>query len=404
MEIRAYRNSREYLILKVLIVDDNKVRNKQIRKLLGKECSLIEEDILDCDNAHKAKLIMRSTYVDILILDIMIPRLDETASAKVGLDLLEQVTRRATIKTPGRVLGITANIDDIKSYQHVFEQYFFSVIEATSTTFAWKNKIVQAVNYSLKTSIAQSSENKSKLCFTIHGIESRGAWQVDLKTLINTYTDAIDFEEYKYGYFSFFSFLIPFMKEIAVNRFYKKLDFVIGSSKGKEIIVISHSFGTYIAVKGIEKYIKKKGRFNLRKLVLAGSVLPSRHDFKLILENTDSIIINETGDKDVPLLLSQLLVPNTGMAGRTGFYGFNNKRFFNRYFCGGHSHYFDSDENFMEKYWLPLINDYSKPELIDLRQDSLFNKSIEFIVNLLGKFKEFTYFLLIALLAYKCFL
>jgi hypothetical protein len=54
------------------------------------------------------------------------------------------------------------------------------------------------------------------------------------------------------------------------------------------------------------------------------------------------------GLDDKILFLSEALVPNTGMAGRIGFYGLNNNRFVNRYFKGGHSHYFEEMKNFME--------------------------------------------------------
>lgn len=70
---------------------------------------------------------------------------------------------------------------------------------------------------------------------------------------------------------------------------------------------------------------------NIKMLVLSGSVLPSNYDFHKIMTLTDMKLINDCGCDDRILLLSEGLVPNTGMAGRVGFYGLNNARFVNRF-------------------------------------------------------------------------
>jgi hypothetical protein len=69
--------------------------------------------------------------------------------------------------------------------------------------------------------------------------------------------------------------------------------------------------------------------------------------------------VNDCGINDSVLVLSQLVVLFTGMAGRVGFYGFSGGTVFNRFFAGGHSHYFQpagSDPDaFMRQNWLKLL-------------------------------------------------
>ena len=107
---------------------------------------------------------------------------------------------------------------------------------------------------------------------------------------------------------------------------------------------------------------------------------------------TDMKLINDCGCDDRILLLSEGLVPNTGMAGRVGFYGINNARFVNRFFKGGHSHYFDEGSGFMEKYWLPLFYGDYNIEVIDQRCDSIVTSGIiEKFTSGLGKVKGIIY-------------
>jgi len=127
--------------------------------------------------------------------------------------------------------------------------------------------------------------------------------------------------------------------------------------------------------------------------------------FKKILDNFESTVVNDCGCNDRILLLSEALVPNTGMAGRVGFHGLNNDRFVNRFFKGGHSHYFDKSDSFMEKHWLPLFSTPSSLNAIDERTDRILVSGIgEKLISLLGETKEVIYLTLIFLLIFKCFI
>jgi len=95
-------------------------------------------------------------------------------------------------------------------------------------------------------------------------------------------------------------------------------------------------------------------------IILAGSVL--KPDFSwssLSRSGRVRTLVNDCAIDDNVLLLSQLFVLFTGMAGRIGFYGFSGDQVVNRFFHGGHSLYFGTsktDDSFMIKYWLPLLS------------------------------------------------
>ncbi|HDI3275922.1 TPA: response regulator, partial [Vibrio cholerae] len=156
--------------------------------------------------------------------------------------------------------------------------------------------------------------------------------------------------------------------------------------------------------KAIESLLKEGVNLSIEKIILSGSVLRSSHDFSRIMKNTNCKIINDCGFNDNVLLLSEGLVPNTGMAGKVGFYGLNNDRFVNRYFSGGHSHYFDESSRFIEKFWLPLFCSSDPIELVDERQDNVFIFGfLDKFFSLLGKIKEVVYMTLITYLVYSIY-
>lgn len=373
--------------MRVLIVDDDSIRSNELKALLIKESNLAQEYIVISDNASEAKREMRGTRFNVLILDVILPWGNDSPSAENGLKLLDEITRRESLKTPDRILGITANDSDIYSYQEEFQKYLFTVIVASKRNKQWKSQILNSLKYSFTTTVER--DNNNLLCLTVHGIESIGSWQSDLEKMIKREIKDVEFANYKYGIYSFIAFFLPFMRVFAIWLFRKRLQKILSEKPESEFIFFAHSFGTYILIKGLEKCLKEGEAIKIKKIVLAGSVLKSNHDFSLIKDRTGCEIINETGDRDIPLLLSQLVVPFTGMAGRTGFFGFQDSKFVNRYFHGGHSHYFN-DKEFMKKYWLPLLSN-DVPLEIDQRENSLLNNFIESIIRHIGNFKEIIY-------------
>ncbi|MCS6191177.1 hypothetical protein [Shewanella baltica] len=392
--------------MKVLLVDDDKVRCEQLKSLLLSRVPLIEEDLYIRHCSQDAKQLMRNISFDFLILDVVLPRRNSessSVSARFGLQLLDDIKKRPNIRKPRKVVGITANVEDIDSFRQEFEHHCEVVIEASNANRQWKLKIIDAIKFELTKMISLHTSKKEIICLSVHGIRTRGAWQQDLKRLIESNVNTVQFENYKYGYFAILSFLIPFLRWVQVRKFKGAL-FEL-SKKDAELYIFCHSFGTYIVMNAIDKLIENGVNLNIGKIVLAGSVLKSSYDFSNILNSTNAIIVNDCGCNDNILLLSELFVPNTGMAGRIGFFGLNNSRFSNRFFQGGHSHYFSSDSNFMESNWIPLFFGDLAVEVFDRREDSVIRSEVvEKLCSFLGKLKEIIYISFFSYILYFYFI
>ena len=213
---------------------------------------------------------------------------------------------------------------------------------------------------------------REKLVITVHGIRTFGQWQERLGSLLKQAAPhRVAVENYHYGYFSTIAFLIPVLRWLATRRFRRELLRIAHHYSGRDISIVAHSFGTHLVGYGLRS-IPKSERPRIDNVILAGSVL--RTDFPwggLLGDGSVKRVINDCGIEDSVLLLSEILVLLTGMAGRLGFTGMTGNGLINRYFRGGHSHYFlrsgKPNDNFMALYWVPVLVQDKRPVWVDER-------------------------------------
>ena len=180
---------------------------------------------------------------------------------------------------------------------------------------------------------------------TVHGIRTFGSWQDRLKRLLEAQKPDVLVFDYKYGYFSSIAFLVPPLRWLATLHFRRELQRVAQRHSGAQIDIVAHSFGTHLVGWGLHG-IPLEQRPAIRTIILAGSVL--RPDFpwgSLLDEGTLGQLMNECGTKDWILVVNQVAVLFTGMAGRLGFNGMISSRFRNNWYRFGHSDYFLKDGN-----------------------------------------------------------
>jgi hypothetical protein len=294
-------------------------------------------------------------------------------------------------KRPERIIGITAYVDDIPSFREKFEQYCFTVIEANPARGDWKSTIADALLYSLSSIDTRAKEEHPLALATVHGIRTFGGWQRRLHSIIARMGGTPDCSSYKYGYFSAFAFLFPPFRYLEVYRLKKHLKTLFDQrSDETKFFLFAHSFGTYLLVMALRSLINEGHRVPVKAVVLCGSVLPERFNWHLF-QKTGITFINECADQDYVLYLSKGFAYGLGMAGKTGFYGFNNKLGMNRYYLGGHSSYFDGDD-FMMQRWAPLLQEHSALVEVDLRTYSFWRHSIlDKAISIIGFVKPFLY-------------
>lgn len=388
--------------MKILIIDDDKKRMERLKLYIDAQKINEIESITLAENIDEAKKYLRNVYFDILILDVVLPkRAFETASSDNGLMLLDQISRSSFLKKPGIVIGITAHIQDIGIYKDEFEKKCYVVIEAATNQDTWKKKITDVINYNLLSRISRTVQQLHTSIITVHGIQTFGDWQTRLKTLIYGKTDDIHFSNYKYGYYSAASFLFPFLRKREVKRLAIHLTAFFQETKSKKVVIFCHSFGTYLVTNALKNIMNETLKVEKLTLVLSGSVLRARDNLDFLKQHPNSSLINECGDRDLPVCGSCAFVLGVGMAGRVGFHGMNDQRLTNRFHNGGHSLYFKG-EDFMSENWLPIVlNEDSKIKDIDLRSPSFINDAIfEKTIEIISKIKPLIYMLVVGLPLY----
>ncbi len=206
-----------------------------------------------------------------------------------------------------------------------------------------------------------------------------------LEAILKTAEPDVEVYHYKYGYFSVLAFITPFLRWLVTRRFRRELIRLSEKETWERIDIVAHSFGTHLAGWGL-KGIRPKKRPHIHTIILAGSVLKAGFPWPDLVGSSVNRVVNDCGVCDKVLLLNQLVVLFTGMAGREGFSGMTGHNFRNRYFVFGHSGYFQTkgkpDESFMREKWLPiLLTDDYIPLYPDPRPTTAIRGLMTFIVH-----------------------
>lgn len=249
------------------------------------------------------------------------------------------------------------------------------------------NEIDQATL--VRTMATQAEIPSRHLVITVHGIGTFGQWQARLEELLNSADPQISVHSYTYGFISIVAFMIPLLRWFVTRRFRNEMLHVIQSENWERIDLVAHSFGTHMIGWGLMG-VQPEQRPHIHTIVFAGSVLNTNFPWKDLLGSYVGRVINECGIDDSVLILNQLIVPFSGMAGRVGFNGMVGENFVNRYHKFGHGGYFrhgDGDD-FMADNWIPLLTTDEQIRRVDERVSPSHVQSIViFILNNLEPIK-----------------
>jgi tetratricopeptide (TPR) repeat protein len=226
---------------------------------------------------------------------------------------------------------------------------------------------------------------------TVHGIRTHGQWQERLGALLQKEAPSAQVLHFKYGVFSSLAYAFPLLRMINVWRFRRHLEQLAGTHPGARIDIVAHSFGTFIVGHSLAKISPNVG-LRVNTLVLAGSVLKVWFPWdELIKKGVVRRLVNECGTEDNILLLTQLAVLFTGMAGRIGFSGLLDDSFKNRFYEFGHGGYFkpfgeagpdpDQVDGFMRKQWVPLLTTDAPVADHDVRKASVLTPLQYFLLD-----------------------
>lgn len=376
--------------MKILLVDDDKFRVSSLRIFLLGEKLVEEHNFFHADSVSAAKSILENLHFDVLILDVVIPKDSDgtgSPSSKNAIELLTSLSRVASLKKPSKIIGITSHLTDLGRFQESFRKHCIVIIEANRKTIGWKSNLAEYIGYDQNSKMQRCVQTANLQVITVHGIRTFGQWQNRLKTLVNS-SISVQFHSYKYGYKSALALFSKSRHSSEVAELSDKLMQIFRSNPGCTFAIFCHSFGTYLIIEALRLLINKNEALPVSTVVLAGSVLENNVDLSFLFDKKIKVV-NDCADKDYVLWLSEAVVPFLGMAGKTGIHGMENKYFANRYFAGGHSSYFSGDE-FMHRYWVPLLNIHSEVSNCDARRDSPMERDIfEGLICSVGAIKRF---------------
>lgn len=345
-------------MIKVLLVDDNDSRASRIIQALQEKHKLEPYQIEHVKSVQQAKRSIRAISYTVVFLDMALPNYDDDSEIDDwgGVRVLGDITKGRGNK-PSRIFGFTALDSNVESKQEEFQNIGFSLYYSPSHNLSWLNDIEPQLKYAFESQLGPVKVEKDLVLLTVHGIRTFGSWQERLFNYLKSESssDSVEHLHFKYVNIDPFTFVFPKNRDKVIQKLSDGLRDWLRKNRASELVCVAHSFGTFVLIKALENQ-STEDLANVNKVILSGSVLPEDYDFSSFREKCDAVIYNECAIQDIPLLLSKAFVSGTGMAGKVGFRGINEK-IHNRFYVGGHSMFFEEAEGFMQKRWIPILLD-----------------------------------------------
>ncbi|WP_442776344.1 hypothetical protein [Sphaerotilus montanus] len=181
----------------------------------------------------------------------------------------------------------------------------------------------------------------------VHGIRTSANWQEKVR---ESFCGENNVKVYPigYGYFDVFRFIGPLRSE-PIKRVRDELRDLRRIHPECDLVVVAHSFGTYI----ISKILSNSPDIRISRILLCGSIIPEDYRWNNIsLPLNQNTLINEVGTKDYWPVVARVV--SLGYGG-SGSFGFKTARVLDRYFDYGHSDFFTKEH--FDNFWRPFILD-----------------------------------------------
>lgn len=179
----------------------------------------------------------------------------------------------------------------------------------------------------------------------VHGIRTTAGWQEKARASLHL-DGKVEVFPIGYGYFDVMRFIGPF-RRAAIARVEQELRDLRRIHGDCELVVMAHSFGTYI----VSKILHQSPDIRIERLLLCGSIIPTDYRWDQLTHNfNNKNCVNEVGTRDFWPVFAR--VASLGYGG-SGSFGFKTVRVSDRFFDYGHSDFF-TDAHLIE-YWRPFI-------------------------------------------------
>lgn len=133
-------------MLKILIVDDEGEKLKQVKKLLNEFKDIPDENVNIAHSSFEAKKLLEDNVYDFMILDLNLPeRFGEPPDPEGGYDLLLEINGIPKFKKPLNVVVMTLYPKLKEKFKELFEQKMVVVINYDPSNNKWREQVKQKV-------------------------------------------------------------------------------------------------------------------------------------------------------------------------------------------------------------------------------------------------------------------
>jgi hypothetical protein len=189
------------------------------------------------------------------------------------------------------------------------------------------------------------------LVVLVHGIRTSGKWIRRIKPILESEADCV-VEPAGFGFFDVFRFLIPGpTRKSVIETVRWKLLHAIDRHKGRPLIIVAHSFGTFC----ITEILKDSPQIRPVRLLFCGSIVAQKFRWDSLSQmapDRGMRVVNECGARDIWPPLAHSVTFGYGASGSGGFQvpGVEDR-------CHNlsHSEYFTRE--FVQQFWVPFIKD-----------------------------------------------
>lgn len=181
----------------------------------------------------------------------------------------------------------------------------------------------------------------------VHGILTFGEWQQVFVDELNLVAPSVTVYPISFGYCAW-RFVAPrSMRERYVARVESELLAARREHPNATLVVIAHSFGTYL----VSEVIRRNASIKLDRLILCGAVVRRDYDWQTIRQRPrHPNVVNDVGMLDNWPIVARHLKSDYGDAGR---FGFGTIGVYDRWFSLDHSGFFTRDH--FRKFWAPFV-------------------------------------------------
>lgn len=133
--------------MRIMVVDDDSLKVGKIYQLLERQ-GLKSDDIVHVVTAAQAVEQLRSSFFDIMLLDINLPRrMGEGIVRGGGLEVVRSVSRNVSLIRPQYIIGLTAYEDVIGEFGPQFADELWSLVLYRENSDQWASQVTAKVSY-----------------------------------------------------------------------------------------------------------------------------------------------------------------------------------------------------------------------------------------------------------------